>query len=143
MIKKKKNNLKIEKALKSVKERNDRDVLILWEDANDKFQIAIEGYRGLYQRIDDLEEKMVQGFAEVHTILLQHSKILEEHSKILEEHSKILKEHSNMIGEIQKDVEILKQDTAQIRMGLQKRVDFYEFNRLERRVIALERKVRV
>ncbi|MGC8981683.1 MAG: hypothetical protein ACP5JU_01920 [Minisyncoccia bacterium] len=149
----------VEKAYEEIKKR-DRYFGIILEDIRDKFELISEGYVSLNEKFEkrfaELEEEMHLRFNAIEKILQEHEKILKEHSKILQEHEKILKEHSKQISEIYKilerinkdifdikrDIEIMKADITTIKFELKRKVDYDEFIKLEKRVLALEKKIK-
>jgi hypothetical protein len=74
----------------------------------------------------------------VGTIAEQYTDI----KKTLDEHTKTFNSHTEMIGKVATDVEIVKTDIEFIKGGLRKKVDYDEFITLEKRVAAMESKIR-
>lgn len=120
MAKKQNQTRSVREALARLKVR-DRDLGVLWEDMHGQFEAAVEGYTFLSHRIVRLEEQFSERFNHL---------------------ERILQEHTQLIGEIQRDIEITKQDVALIKGDLRKRVELDQFTRLERRVALLERRQR-
>ena len=60
--------------------------------------------------------------------------------KTLDQHTETLETHTEMIGDLAVNMQIVKSDIELIKSGLRKKVDVEDFEILEKRVAALEKR---
>jgi len=110
-----------EKTLKSImneqREEYQRYLGVLKEDSDAKFQLLAEQYRSINEK-------------------------LASHSEKLASHSEMLSSHSEKLDALADDIAIMKQDVHFLKGALKKKVDYDEFEALEKRVLSLESKMR-
>ena len=94
-----------------------RNLGVLIEDTNHKVSVVAEQCLGLKGDIKGIKQT-------------------------LDEHTKTLTSNTEMIAKVATDVEIVKTDIEFIKGGLRKKVDYEEFIVLEKRVAAVESKIR-
>ncbi len=132
------NDKKLKQILKEQSDDFKRHVDTLAEDFHSQVKLIGEQYSSIKETLD------------LHTqILDSHTKTLESHTaaitsikETLGNHTQTLDSHTEMIGSMKEDVEIIKTNTEFVKNSLKRKVDIEEFSVLEKRVAALESKVR-
>jgi chromosome segregation ATPase len=125
------NDKKLKQILKEQSNDFKRHTSTLAEDFHSQVKLIGEQYGSIKDTLDS------------------HTKILDSHTKTLESHTAAITSikdtldyHTEMLGSVKEDVEIIKTDMEFIKNSLKRKVDIEEFAVLEKRVAALESKVR-
>ncbi len=125
------NDKKLKQILKEQSNDFKRHVSTLAEDFHSQVKLIGEQYSSIKETLDS------------------HTKILDSHTKTLESHTTAITSikdtldyHTEMLGSMKEDVEIIKTDMEFVKNSLKRKVDIDEFSVLEKRVAALESKVR-
>ncbi len=125
------NDKKLKQILKEQSNDFKRHVSTLAEDFHSQVKLIGEQYSSIKETLDS------------------HTKVLDSHTKTLESHTAAITSikdtldyHTEMLGSIKEDIEITKVDVEFIKNSLKRKVDIDEFSILEKRVAALESKVR-
>jgi len=101
------------------------------EHFGDQVSAVAEQISGLYEKFDVVDKR----FDEV-------DKRFDEVDKRFGEVDKKLNIHTEMIGGIMEDVAIIKSDVEFLKAGMRAKVDYKDFEALERRVRLMEAKMR-
>ena len=111
---------------------------VLSEDFQGRVDTITEQYHDIKKDIGTIKGDIVEIKADLVEV---KADIVEIKADIVEikhvQHS-----HTEMIGTLMEDVEIVKQNIEFLKEGLKKKVDYDEFIALERRISALETKVK-
>lgn len=117
---------KVSKSKKSDKNDTRDQFTVVLEDLRSQFKVFGEGLLGLNEKVYKGFKRMDDKFDEVDIRFIEVNTRLDDHSKILDS-------HSEMIAQIMMDVTEIKND-------LKQKVNRSEFEKLEKRVLMLERR---
>lgn len=133
-MKKKAQKLKIPSAKKNDVHANDdvkRYIGAVAENFGSQVSAVAEMFLSLNDKMDVQNEK-----------LDRQNEILGKHTEILGRHGEMLASHTEMIGSIREDVTIIKGGSEFLKSGMRIKVDYPEFETLEKRVRLMEAKMR-
>jgi chromosome segregation ATPase len=131
-------------SLDAFKKEMKRFMEILIEKVDDRISLIAEQYLDFDKKFKKIDERLknIEEILQQHSItLVEHSRILGEHSRILGEHSRILGEHSRILGEHGKILTEIQNQIRVVHSDLKQKVDYREFQNLQKRVDFLEQKV--
>ena len=121
-----------DKKIKKDLTQPERHFGVLLESMDSKIDILVDGHQALNKKID----KNHQEFQEFREEANFKFKIITE---TLNSHTETLNSHTEMIGKLATDMEVIKSDGEIIKSGLRKKVDWEDFEALEKRVFLLEK----
>ena len=104
---------------------------VLKEDFDSKVQLLGEQYSGIQENIAGMKENITDVKEDMAGIHMEIGGI-----------KSTLASHTEMIGSMMEDMTIVKSSVQLIHSALRKKVDYEEFEALEKRVSALESKTR-
>ena len=116
---------KKESVAKTDTRTNDADVKrylgALAEHFSGQVSAVAEQFGSLHEKLENVQDHMKDGFNQV---------------------NEKIDTHTEMIGSIMEDVAIIKSDVEILKSGMRKRVEYQDFEALERRVRLVEAKIR-
>ena len=113
---------------KSVKKLTDNQFGVILEDINGKFDVLVEGQKVLFEKVDKLEtgqEVLFEKFDKVETGLDRVENKLDA--------------VENRLGGVEDKLDGVESDVSEIKHKLCQKVDVEDFQKLEKRVVKLER----